>query len=93
MVAAKQTKKGKACENRTKESPRTRVGPQVKQTALPASPIYIGKARGGAEGGRGGRKKTLKRGAKIELETSLLLTSFGSACPHASRMYSPLLAK
>lgn len=46
MVAAKKTKKGKACENRTKESPRTRVGPQVKQTALTASPIYIGKAQG-----------------------------------------------
>ena len=46
MVAAKKTKKGKACENRTKESPRTRVGPHVKQTALTASPIYIGKAQG-----------------------------------------------
>ena len=86
MAAAKKTKKGKACENRTKESPRTRVGLHVKQTGLTASPIYIGKARGR-------KKKTLKRGAKIELETSLLLASFGSACPHASRMYSPLLAK
>ena len=57
----------------------------MKQTALLASPIYIGQAQGE-------EKKHIKRGAKIEL-ASLLFVSFGSACLHASRMYFPLLAK
>ena len=52
-------------------------GPPVKQTALLASPVYTGQSRGR-------RKKHIKRGAKIELGASLLFTSFGSACPHAS---------
>ena len=46
--------------------------PQVKQTALLASPIYIGKAQKE-------EKKHIKRGAKIKP-----LCSFESACPHAS---------
>ena len=61
-------------------------GPQVKETALLASPIYIGQAQGE-------EKKHIKRGAKIGLGASLLFTSFGSACPHALRMYFPLLSK
>ena len=60
--------------------------PQVKQTALLASPIYIGHAQGV-------EKKHIKRGVKIEPGPSLLFVSFGLGCPHASRMYSPLLAK
>ena len=37
-------------------------------------------------------QKHTKRGAKIEPGVSLLFASFGSACPHVSRMYFPLLA-
>ena len=60
-------------------------GPQVKQTAL-ASPICIGQAQGE-------EKKRMKRGAKTEPGASLLFASFGSACPHTSRMFFPLLSK
>jgi len=62
-------------------------GPQVEKTALLASPIYMGRPRG--------RRKKIKRGAKIGMGGggSLLFTSFGSACPHTSRMYFPLLSK
>ena len=60
--------------------------PQVKQTALLASPVYIGQAQGE-------EKKHIKRGAKIEPLASLLLVSFGSARPHALRVYFPFLAK
>ena len=63
---------------------------QVKQTALLASPIYIGQTQGK-------EKKQIKRGAKVELGggavPSLLFTSFGLARCHASRMYFPLLSK
>ena len=61
-------------------------GLQVEQTALLASPIYIGHAQGE-------EKKHIKRGAKIESEASLLFTSFELACPHALRMCFPLLSK
>ena len=61
-------------------------GPQVKQIAFLASSIYIGQAQG--------KEKTLiKRGGKIGPGASLFFMSFGSACPHASRMYFPLLSK
>ena len=60
--------------------------PLVKQTALLASPVYIGQAQGE-------EKKHIKRGAKIEPLASLLLVSFGSARPHALRVYFPFLAK
>ena len=61
-------------------------GPQVKQTALLASPVYIGQVQGK-------EKNHIKRGAKIGLGASLLFASFGLACPHTSRMYFPLLSK
>ena len=48
MTVAKRQRKKKACENGTKENLRTRE-PQVKQTALLASPIYIEQAQGGEE--------------------------------------------
>ena len=55
-------------------------GPQVKQTAFLASPIYIRQAQGE-------EKKHIKGGAKIGLEDSLLFTSFGSAFHHALRIF------
>ena len=60
--------------------------PLVKQTAFLASPVYKGQAQRRGD-------KCIKRGAKIEPGASLLFTSFGSVCPHASRMYLPLLSK
>ena len=55
--------------------------PQVKQTALLASPIYTGKAE---------REKTkhTKRGTKMDRGLSL-----GSAHSHASRVHYPLLTE
>ena len=57
MVAKKQRKE-KAHENRTKESPRTRVRTSG-ETAFLANPIYIGQAQGswGKVGWRGGAYK------------------------------------
>ena len=85
MAVAKRQRKEKARENRTKEGLRTGVRNSGEETALLASPIYMGQAQGE-------EKKHIKRGAKIEL-ASLLFVSFGSAHPHASRMYFRLLAK
>ena len=75
MAVAKRQGREKALENRTKKGLRTRV----TQTALLASPIYIGMSRGRIQ-------KNIKIGAKIGLGASLLFGSFGSAC-------SPLLSK
>ena len=61
-------------------------GPQVKQTALLASPIYIGQAQ--REG-----KKHIKRGAKKHIKRGAsLLLSFGSAHAHSSRVYYSLFS-
>ena len=94
MAVAKRKRREKPTENRTKEGPRTRMRPQVKQTALLASPIYIGQDRGR-------RKYHIKRGAKIKRRqqwwwggwASLPFVSFESTCLHIWRMYSPLLSK
>ena len=59
--------------------------PQVEQTALLANPIYIGQAQG--------RRKTYKKRSQNWAGASLLFTSFGLVCPHALRMYFPLLSK
>ena len=42
-------RKGKVQENRTKEGPRAGVKPQVGQTALLVSPVYIGQAQRGGK--------------------------------------------
>ena len=60
--------------------------PQVKQTALLASPIYTGQTQ--AE-----EKKHIKRTAKVELGASHFFASFGLACSHTSRTCFPLLSK
>ena len=53
MMVAKR-KKGKVCENRTKEGLRT----SGKTNSPPGNPVYIGQAQG--------KEKNIKRGAKIE---------------------------
>ena len=50
MAVAKRQRKEKACENGTKENPRTGVKTSG-ETALLASPIYIGQAGGCRAGG------------------------------------------
>ena len=60
------TKKGKTCENRTKEGPRTGVRTSGKTNSTPG---YASLHRAGPGGG----EKNIKRGAKIELGASLLL--------------------
>ena len=72
MVVAKKTKKEKAQENRTKEGPRTGVRPSDEANSPPllASPIYIWWAQAR-------RIKHIKRGAKIDSHSSLLLACLG----------------
>ena len=60
------------------------LGPQVEQTALLASPIYIGQAQGEEE-------KMYKKRSQNGPGASLLFQPFGTACPHVSRMYFPLV--
>ena len=83
-----------AVEQRKVQGPEQ--GLQAEQTALLASPIYIGQAQGV-------EKKHIKRGAKAcSLSLSLSPTCwcapplsslciFGSACPQALRMDSPAI--
>ena len=81
MVVVKRQRRGKPLKIEQRK-PR---GPQLKQTALQASPIYIQQGQARRE------KKHIKRGAKIE--PGLLFASFGSTWPHTLRMYFPLLSK
>ena len=78
-AGGQKTKKGKVCENRTKEDRRTGVRTSGKTNSPLVSPVYKGQAQGE-------EKKHKKR------SFGLLFVSFGSACPHALRMYFPLLA-
>ena len=59
MVVAKRQRKEKARKDGTKENLQMEWEPQVKQTALLASPAYIGQAQGK-------ETKHIKRGAKTE---------------------------
>ena len=88
MVVTKRQRKGKACENGTKENPRTGVRTSGERNSPPGQPNLY-------RAGSGGRRKNdiKRKGDKIELEASLLFTFFELACPHASRMYFPLLVK
>ena len=58
MAVAQRQRKEKACENGTKENPRTRLRTSGEKTALLASPVYIGQAQEE-------ETKHIKRGAKI----------------------------
>ena len=86
MAVAKRQRREKSVkiEQRKVGGPEWR--PQVKQTALLDSPIYLGQASGE-------KRQIHKRRKPRRIEASLLLASFGSAHPHTSRMYFPLLSK
>ena len=85
MAVAKRQRREKSMKIEQRDVWGPEWEPRVKQTALLASPIYIGQAHGEE------KKKSIKRGASGFF--SLLFTSFRSAYPHDSRMYFPLLAK
>ena len=60
MVVAKRQERGKNHKNRTKEGPRTRVRTSGKtNTALLASPVYIGQAQGGEKKKKKKKKKPI----------------------------------
>ena len=65
-------KEEKRRENRTKESPRTGVRPQIEQTALLASPVYRGQAQG--------EEKTHKKRSQRALSLS---TPSAGTLPHS----------
>ena len=71
-VAKRQGREMSEKKNRTKEGPRTRVRTSGKQTAVLASPIYIGQAQGE-------EKKHIKGGAKV--------LSHGLSLPHACALF------
>ena len=77
----KRQRKGKACENRTQDGLRARMRTSGKANSPPGWPSLH-------RAGSGGGKTHSKRGAKTEPHAT-----FGSARPHSSRMYFPLLAK
>ena len=85
MLVAERQRREKPVKIEKRKVQGPELGPQVKQAALLAIPIYIGQAQGE-------EKKHIKRGVKIEAGPSRLFMSFGSASSHASRMYFPLLA-
>ena len=72
----KRQRKEKACENRTRKIQGPEREPQVKQTALLASLIYLGLAQRE-------EKNHIKRGAKIEPLSSFFCTSFGVTLVHS----------
>ena len=78
-------------------------GPQVEQTALLASPIYIRQAQGEEKHIKGGAKalslclpcmRALFLSLSLSLPLALGCSSlcvFGSTCPHPSRMDFPAI--
>ena len=87
MVVAK--RRGR--EKPTKIEQRKVCGPQIKQTALLASPIYTGQAWGGAGRGwgAGAGREHIKRGAKIGPGASLLFGVFWVGPPsHLEDVFS-----
>ena len=82
MAVAKRQKRENSAKIEQRKFRGLESGPQVEQTALLASPIYRGQPQGGG-------KKHTKRGVKGPGPPSLRV--FGSTCPHASRMYFPVI--
>ena len=95
MAVAKRQGRGKP-EKIEQRKVLDECGPQVEQTALLSSPVYIRQARGRKETYKKRNQRAwvgLSRVCMLSLMRSLppsltlLSVSFGSACPHASRMY------
>ena len=75
---------GKALENRTKEGPRMGVRTAGGTNSPPGQPNLH-------RAGSGGGEKNIEKEAPKSSPWPLLLASFGSAHPEASRMYFPFL--
>ena len=84
MVVAKRQRKEKGRKNSTMEGLKIGLGTNKQ-------PSWLAQFTQGRL--RAKRKKHIKRGAKIRPGACLLCESFGLACPHALRMYFPLLSK
>ena len=107
MAVAKRQGRGKLVKTEQRKVWGPEWGPQVEQTAVLASPIYIGQAKreekiykkcGQRAGGLSPPCASMHacmsgRTLCLCLSLSLLFTSFGLACPHTSRMYVPLFSK
>ena len=90
MAVAKRQEREKHAKIEQRKVQELELEPQVEQTALLASPIYIRQAQ------RKEKKKHINRGAKglgASLPPLSVFVFFGSACPHTSRMYFPLSSK
>ena len=96
MMVAKRQGREKPMKIEQRKVGGPECGPQVEETALLASPIYIGWSQG--------EEKTYKKRPKGQGPLSLpcalpfslsspLFPSFGSTCPRASRMHFPLFYK
>ena len=88
------TRKGKARENRTKEGLRTGVRTSGSTNSTPGWPSLhrAGPGEEKTHKKRSQRPRVSLSHVRVSLSLSLF-TSFGSACPHASRMYFPLFSK
>ena len=79
-----------------KEGGRAECRPQLEEAALLGRAIYTGRAQGSGKphANRGAQGPGLSLSLSPSLSPSLsLFESFGSACPHASKMYFPLFSK
>ena len=85
MAVAKRQEREKHSKIEQRKVQGLELEPQVEQTALLASSIYIRQAQRK-------EKKTYKKRSQ-NWTWGPLFTSFGSAYPHALRMYFPLLSK
>ena len=92
MVVAKRERREKPTEIEERKVRGPETDPQVKQTALLASPIYTGQAQG--------EEKTYKKRSQRARFLSPTcshapplssLCIFGLACPHTSRMDFPAI--
>ena len=82
MVVAKRQRREKPTKIEQRKVQGLEWGPQAKPTALLVSPIYTGQAQRGED-------KCIK-GGSLEGLRPFFSSSFGSACPHSSRVYYPL---
>ena len=82
MAVAKRQRKEKPTKIERRKVWGPEWGPQVKQTALLASPIYIMQTQGEGD-------KYIK-GGSLEWSKPLFFACFGSGRPHSLRVFYPL---
>ena len=85
MAVAKRQREGKPVKIEHRNVWGLEWGPQVKQTALLANPIYLRQAQE--------EEKKHKKRNQNWARGSLLFACFGLAFPHTPKVYFPLLCK